>query len=346
MTMRILQVGPNSVHVSRFINAFENNEGVSQFLLTDAPNLEAKVLQQFVINAHTFNPIKLVGLLKVFQTILQQVKPDVVHIHQINRLAFLFSLVAKWRKVPIVTTAWGSDVLIMPRKNKFFYYLVKKTIERSAFITADAQEMVRAMQSIVPTGKFELLQYGITPVEAKQKEHIIYSNRLHKPLYNIDKIIALFADFHAQHPFWRLIIGGSGSETEQLKKQVNQLGLTEQVQFLGWLDDTENRLQYGRAKIYVSIPASDGTSVSLLEALSANCIPVVSDLPANNEWISDSINGIILQEDGANPFERALLLNHEYAITTNQELIHQKATRSSSIAQFLGIYQLLVNGKK
>ncbi|MBP5982812.1 MAG: glycosyltransferase [Fluviicola sp.] len=343
--MKILQVGPNSVHVTRFINAFDSNESISNFLLSDSPNLEAKVTQQFVVNAHTFNPIKIIGILKIIQTIVQQVKPTVIHIHQVNRLAFFTALVAKWRKIPVVTTAWGSDVLIMPSKNKLYHYLVKKTLQRSAVISADAQEMIRAMQLLVPTGQFVCIQYGITPVESTNKKEIIYSNRLHKPLYNIDKIISLFADFHTQHPSWHLIIGGSGSETEKLKNQTKQLGLTENVQFIGWLNEDDNRAQYAKATIYVSIPSSDGTSVSLLEAMSANCIPVVSDLPSNKEWISDNTNGIIFQEEGENPFKQALLLNQQIAFATNQQLINQKATRNASIAQFLSIYKTLVNGE-
>jgi glycosyltransferase involved in cell wall biosynthesis len=155
----------------------------------------------------------------------------------------------------------------------------------------------------------------------------------------------LFADFHTQHPSWNLVIGGSGSETEKLKNQTKLLGLTEYVKFVGWLNEEENRLHYAESSIYVSIPASDGTSVSLLEAMSANCIPVVSDLPANKEWISDNANGIIFQEEGENPFKRALFLNQEIAFSTNQQLINQKATRNASIAQFLSIYQTLVNGE-
>ena len=116
-------------------------------------------------------------------------------------------------------------------------------------------------------------------------------------------------------------------------------------QLVGWLNEEENRLHYAESSIYVSIPASDGTSVSLLEAMSANCIPVVSDLPANKEWISDNTNGIIFQEEGENPFKRALFLNQEIAFSTNQQLINQKATRNASIAQFLSIYQTLVNGE-
>lgn len=39
--------------------------------------------------------------------------------------------------------------------------------------------------------------------------------------------------------------------------------------------------------VFISIPSSDSTSVSLLEAMCCGLFPIVSDLPANREWIHD-----------------------------------------------------------
>ena len=38
--------------------------------------------------------------------------------------------------------------------------------------------------------------------------------------------------------------------------------------------------------MYVSVPSSEGTSVTLLEAMAAGAYPVVSDLSSNREWVS------------------------------------------------------------
>ena len=98
-------------------------------------------------------------------------------------------------KIRIITTAWGSDILLIPQKIFLFRYFVKQTIKRSNVITADSVDMIEAMQKIVPNQKYKLLQYGIDPISAVAKEKIIYSNRLHESLYQIDKIVQYFADF-------------------------------------------------------------------------------------------------------------------------------------------------------
>ena len=89
--------------------------------------------------------------------------------------------------------------------------------------------------------------------------------------------------------------------------------------------------------IYISIPASDGTSVSLLEAMSASCIPIVSDLPVSQEWIRQNENGVI-EMRGHNPIDQAIKINREQCISINSQLINDRATRKSSIDQFLKAY--------
>ena len=45
--------------------------------------------------------------------------------------------------------------------------------------------------------------------------------------------------------------------------------------------------------IYISAASSDGSSISLLEAMSAGMICIATDFPSNLEWIEHSISGFI-----------------------------------------------------
>jgi glycosyltransferase involved in cell wall biosynthesis len=266
-----------------------------------------------------------------------QIQPEVIHIHQVNRLAFFAATVAKKLNIRIITTAWGSDVLLIPQKNFLFRYFVKQTIKRSNVITADSVDMIEAMQKIVPNQKYKLLQYGIDPISAVAKEKIIYSNRLHESLYQIDKIVQYFADFCKTYPDWSLIVAGSGNETEKLKYLAKSFGIDSKICFVGWQQKEENSAWYAKATIYISIPKSDGTSVSLLEAMSAGCLPVVADLPVSHEWIKSGINGVI-EKVNENPLFEAVKLNREDCAKINADMIEQRATRAASMEVFMGLY--------
>lgn len=337
--MKIMHVGSNSIHVTGFINAL-SVQAVEQSLLSDAEIKNDQLLMAEVVHFHTFNPIIIAVNLKKVKRFLKDVQPDVLHIHQITRLAFWVSFVAKSLKIPIVTTAWGSDVLLMPQKNWLNRFLVTKTIQRSKIVTADAQAMIDVMKKLVNEKVvYKQMQYGIDSVPANaSKEAIIYSNRLHKPLYRIDRIIEYFSEVHAQFPSFKLVIGATGDETPKLKKLVKDLKIEESVEFVGWLTNEQNREWYAKSTYYISIPESDGTSVSLLEAISAQCIPIVSDLPANKEWVTDGQNGIV-EKNGTNPMKVALESDFTHSLVDNAQRVNRLASRSFTIPQFYSYYE-------
>ncbi|MFY7669090.1 MAG: glycosyltransferase [Crocinitomicaceae bacterium] len=334
--MKILQVGPKSVHVSSFIFALKERQKNIYLLSEEACDFEG-VIEEFVISFRQLQPWKVIKNYLKVKKLVQGLKPDVIHIHQVNRLAFVVAKIAKSLNIRVVSTAWGSDVLLMPKKNILYKFIVRSTLKNSDAVTADSKDMILAMKSIVNEDKYLLLQYGIDPIESAEKEKIIYSNRLHESLYRIDQIITYFAEFSKTNPDWKLVIAGTGSETRKLKNRSQELEIESKIAFVGWQQKEENRRWYAKSMIYISIPASDGTSVSLLEAMSASCIPIVSDLPVSQEWIRQNENGVI-EMRGHNPIDQAIKINREQCISINSQLINDRATRKSSIDQFLKAY--------
>jgi len=220
---------------------------------------------------------------------------------------------------------------------------VRKTLERSQIVTADSLEMIEAMKLLHPSSKKYIhLQYGIDLIDPLPKEKIIYSNRLHKRMYRIDRIIEYMDEFRKEYAGWKLIIGGSGSETEALKQQVLDRGMSACVEFVGWLEKKDNQLWYALSSIYISIPQSDGTAVSLLEAMSSGCIPVVPDLDVSREWIKDGLNGVI-EKKGKNPLLEALLLDPEKCANINRLKVENGADRMTCTKRFIEYYRTLTD---
>lgn len=335
--MKILQVGPNSVHVSSYISALSETEKDIYLLSEETCDFQG-VKENFIISFRSLNPSSVLKNNRLLKQLLEKLKPDVIHIHQVNRAAYFVVRIARKLNIRVVTTAWGSDVLLIPKQNAFFKYLVTQSLKNSALVTADSQDMIEAMKVLYPQGNYKLLQYGIDPIIALEKEKIIFSNRLHEPLYRIEKIIEYFKEFSVQHTEWKLVIAGTGSQTEQLKSLVNESNLDSKTCFVGWQKKPENSAWYAKSSIYVSIPSSDGTSVSVLEAMSAGCIPVVADLPVSHEWIVSNKNGII-ERIGENPLLKAHEIERETCAKINRELIVSRATRAVTIKEFMEFYK-------
>lgn len=343
--MKILVVGSDSIHVSSFVKAMSLKESELYLLSEDNCSFDG-IKEYFNVSFRSLNPASVLKNNASLKKVLRELKPDVVHIHQLNRLAFFVSRQCHFLNIPVISTAWGSDVLMIPKRNRFFHYLVKKSLQRSAFVTGDSKEMIVAMNQISPDKeKYIYLQYGIDPVVSIEKEKIIYSNRLHKPLYRIDQIIRYFAEILPDYPDWILVVAGEGSETDSLKNLTKELDVESKVNFVGWLSKEQNNDWYARSSVYISIPSSDGTSVSLLEAMSAECIPIVPDLVVSREWITDKENGVI-EKNGYNPIKEAFEINREKCVELNLRLINENVSREYCISRFLELYLSTVNRNK
>lgn len=343
--MKIVHVGSNSVHVKQFVSALKDNHQITNHLIAEETCSFSGVDEELVVSYRKLSLGLILQNKKRVKAFLMKERPDVLHIHQLNRLAYFVSGIARALKIPILSTAWGSDVLLIPQQNTLFKFLIKRTIKRSQIVTADAEIMIEAMKSLVPNGvEYRKVQYGIETVKGNEvKEKIIFSNRLHKPLYRIDQIVHYFSEVHSEFPTYKLVIGATGDETETLKSLVKSYNLEESVEFVGWLTHDQNKDWYAKSAYYISIPSSDGTSVSLLEAISAGCIPIVSDLPANREWVEDGKTGIIEQK-GINPMVQALSLSFGNHMKENADRVDRLANRVNTIPQFISYYERCITG--
>lgn len=68
------------------------------------------------------------------------------------------------------------------------------------------------------------------------------------------------------------------------------------IELYGSLPHKEILQLLQRSKVYLSATKSDGSSLSLLEALAAGAIPVVSDILSNREWIVNGLNGVLFRQ--------------------------------------------------
>ncbi|MFQ3336017.1 MAG: glycosyltransferase involved in cell wall biosynthesis [Urechidicola sp.] len=288
------------------------------------------------------DPLETFKNTRKLRKIMKEFSPSVIHVHQANSYAFITSK-ANRGKFPQVLTTWGSDVLILPQQSKLLKRVVIHSLKKSDYITADASFMATAINKLA---KKEVLiaNFGIEmdQVSIPTKQNAVYSNRLHNPLYRIDKIIEGFAEFHKNNQDWKLIIGANGSETEKLKKQAKNLLPNNSYEFIGFVNQEENKKRYLESKIWISNPESDGTAISLLEAMGYGCIPVVADLPASKEWIENEKNGIVIGQNIAESLEKANNLVLETVQDLNKRIIETRATKGVNKEKFISLYNKIL----
>jgi glycosyltransferase involved in cell wall biosynthesis len=360
-------VGTQSVHVRRFVSGLcEAGQPVVLVTNTSEPLVQHPLLlaQQavdFAVKRAWRTP-------REIREAVQRWRPALVHVHQANSVAWHTARALRGAGVPMVLTLWGSDVLTLPARGPLHRAMVRHALRAAAAWTADARTVLEAAAALAGPGATPVrawIPLGIDELPAVAgpnkgapgnasaptstsliaRERRILSCRLHKPLYRIDAILRAFAQVAPACPGWVLEVAAAGEETPALKALAVELGVAGRVAFTGMLDRDTLAQAYRRSALFVSVPASDGTSVSLLEALSAGCLPVLSDLPANREWVRDGENGVLVAELPAlgAALQRAVAWWESGKWTgsaeANARLIAEHATLRTNVQQFLAVHR-------
>lgn len=238
--------------------------------------------------------------------LIRQLKPDIVHAQQANTCG-LYAVTMRDYKV--VVSAWGSDILVEPGMSPILKKIIQYVVRNAYILTSDSEYMSREIVNLggkkesiytFPMGVEEELTKYRREFSDNDGEIRFISTRRLEDLYKVDVIIDGFYNVIRRNPHAHLTIAADGSEMDKLKSMVKGYGIEDKVNFTGRYrpEDIGKMLQDN--DVFVSIPDSDSTSVSLLEGMCCGLFPIVSDLPANREWVKHLDNGYIIPAiDGA-----------------------------------------------
>ena len=235
------------------------------------------------------------------RAVLNRIGPELVHAGPVQGPAFLTAL-ARYR--PLVTMSWGSDLLWKARRG-VGRWKARLTLARSEVLVCDSEPVrQRAMQLGMPAERIVKFPWGVdlqhfSPGRASElrrelgweSEFVVLSARAWEPLMGIEVLIEGFVRAAAGCPELRLLMLGSGSLETEIYNRISLGGAENQVHFAGQVDFARLPQMYRAADLYVSASHSDGSSVSLLEAMACGLPALVSDIPGNREWVEPEVNG-------------------------------------------------------
>ncbi len=218
-----------------------------------------------------------------------ELNPDIVHAHYVTSYGYL---AARCQHRPLVITAWGTDLLVTPRRSALLRGLTAWSLRRAQLITGDSPDLLAIAGHLAPSVQTLLVHWGVerrrftpTPWAEKPPADAV-SLRSWEPNYRIDLVLRAFAQVHARRPDARLHLLGGGSQESALRALSAELSLQGAVQFHGRLDDAGMAAVLSRCKLSITVPESDATSVSVLESMACGLAVIASDLPANRDWIA------------------------------------------------------------
>ena len=239
-----------------------------------------------------------------FKKIYNEFKPDIIHtgyVWQVGILASVHNL------HPHLSMPWGSDILTEPDRRSLIKKIVSRVMNQCDHVQCDA-EFVK--QKIIndykkPPEDITVFPWGIDlnifskkdQAECRKRKNldtgkfIIMFNRHLDPVYGVKYMLEGFKEFCKDKNDVELIMISDGSMKEETLRYISDNNLDSKVNFMGRIPNAELPDYLNASDIYISTSLSDGSSLSLLEAMACGLGLIVSDVPAIKEWVSEK-NGL------------------------------------------------------
>jgi glycosyltransferase involved in cell wall biosynthesis len=247
------------------------------------------------------------ALLPAFRRVLERVRPDAVHAGPVPTGGYLATL-ADVR--PRVVMSWGSDVLVEAGEGPAWRYATHTALDGADRFVCDCETVLfRAREfAAIGDGRVVMLPWGTDPARFRPASvpsplraellgadaddaFLVLCTRSWEPIYGIDTLIEGFRRAHGADPRLRLVLAGGGSLAGEVDGWIRAAGIGHAVIRPGAIGHDALPEWFRAADLYASCAHSDGTSVSLLEAMASGLPVLVTDFPSNGEWVAPGENG-------------------------------------------------------
>lgn len=235
--------------------------------------------------------------------LLRDIRPDVVHMHS-----------GVWYKASLASRAAGVPRLIFTehgrvKADRWFPRMLERAAARRTSVVVAVSEAVRnelAAGIVPPTTRLIVLENGVdTSLYCPQPDSgtvrrdlgiagnvpVLGSVGRLEHIKGYDVMINAFALLRrgwTEGPAPVLFIGGDGSAREECLRAVAEHNLEGMVFLPGWRDDIHDL--HAAFTLFTMSSRSEGTSVSLLEAMSAGLCPVVTRVGGNAAVLGPELN--------------------------------------------------------
>ncbi|MEA2031118.1 MAG: glycosyltransferase family 4 protein, partial [candidate division Zixibacteria bacterium] len=237
-------------------------------------------------------------------------KPDLIHVHYVTGFG-LWGIRSRFS--PTVVSVWGSD-LMMAEKEWFRKRITIKALSQAQHITATSHFLKKQTARISPrnTDKITIIPFGVTPIMQVEPLPPISSLRLcyiksHKSVYGPDVLLKAMAIVKPELPNLMLSLAGHGNITRELRMMVNELDLTDSVNFVGFVKNSDIYDFISRHHVMVMPSRREAFGVAALETGICGRPVIATNVGGIPEVVHDNKTGLLVPPDDPEALAKAIM---------------------------------------
>lgn len=260
------------------------------------------------------------ALVPALREVLDRVRPDAVHAGPVPTGGYAAAL-AEAR--PRLVMSWGSDVLVDADRGPAWADATRTALADADGFVFDCRTVLERARDFAPVADERVALFpwgtdlarfspGASPLRAelsggRDDAFVVLCTRSWEPIYGMDTLVKGFARAWREEPRLRLVLPGGGSLAAELDGWIRDAGVEDAVVRPGPVDHAALPDWFRAADLYASCAHSDGSSISLLEAMATGLPVLVTDIAPNREWVAVAENGWLTDVGDADAVADALI---------------------------------------
>jgi glycosyltransferase involved in cell wall biosynthesis len=305
--LRLLFVGNvDSVHLQRWAGYFAER-GHDVHIAALRHEVPSDSNGPFAV--HRLGPPRIAFL--ELHRLAQRLGSQIVHAHYLTHYGWV-TRAALFN--PYAVTLWGSDVLLDVPASRLRRLWARVVLRGAACVTADSAEIVNIAIALgAPASRTHEIQFGVDtdrfspgprPTTLLTElglldRRIIFSPRSITPLYRTLLVVEALRDMPEDVVLVSSLAGADPAYVDLVTKAAASWGIGERIRLLPPIAHSDIDSYYRAADTVVSVPASDGTPVAVLEALAIGKPVVATDLPSVRPWLEPLGTRLMIPVDDA-----------------------------------------------
>ncbi len=266
-------------------------------------------------------PFFLLGQLLAIIRLVRNEHFDLIHAHWLIPQGFIAAL-GMWiagKNVPLLCTSHGGDLFAL--KGKGLQRLKRRIMDKSAALTVVSKAMKKTVVDMgVAPDKVEVIPMGVdlkglfTPDPGVQRktDELLFVGRLVE-VKGLQILLDAMPKVLAKHPGIRLVVAGAGPLESELRASAAKLNMTDCVDFLGMVPQSELPSLYQQATmaafpfVVTKSGVQEGFGLVVVEAMGCCCPVIAGDLPAIQDTVVHEENGLIFPSGNAQVLADSIL---------------------------------------
>ncbi len=188
---------------------------------------------------------------------------------------------------------------LMPHAYKRVQVLTGSQSSRTELLSRGFQRVDLAPEGVDPLG------YKLGPPLDQRQPLVLYVGRI-KRYKKLDVILRAVASLRQDIPGLTFWVAGSGDDKVRLQELSRELGLTEMVRFLGFVEEADKVRLYGEAKVVVNSSLKEGWGLTSIEANACGTPVVATDVPGLCDSVRHGETGFLVPFGDIEAFASAL----------------------------------------